>query len=229
VNVLSAHNIKSIEDLRETNYLYIRDTVGQVDFQENLTLLIYGSSISIFVWRTDVVDIHIPCISPGGEIINRYQSSISTVDALVLFLTSISAIDTTEDGQFQERGVYQSRETVVFIVGTHNGQLKSWAVPATATINKSLVKIIREHNFSGMIRFADSDSTRLTYNVNNTSENSPNFEIFRSHIYSYIRSRVEFTVAYPVSLSSFLLGVTKYKSISFINGQFHTAGFKIQY
>ena len=46
--VLSAHNIKSIEDLKMKNSLYIRDTGGQVEFQESLTLLIYGPSIFIF-------------------------------------------------------------------------------------------------------------------------------------------------------------------------------------
>ena len=51
---------------------------------------------------------------------NRYKSSISTVDALFWFLASVSAIQATEDGVFQEKdGIYLSHKPVVFIVDTH--------------------------------------------------------------------------------------------------------------
>ena len=82
--VLSAHNIKNIEDLKSKNSLYIRDTGGQVEFQESLTLLIHGPSIFIFVLRTDVDLLKKTIIryrSPSGDIINQYQSSISSKDA----------------------------------------------------------------------------------------------------------------------------------------------------
>ena len=213
--VLSAHNIKSIEDLRLKNSLYIRDTGGQVEFQESLTLLLHGPSIFTFVLRADV-DIHKKTIiryrSPSGEIINNYKSSISTVDALVQFLTSVSAIDTTEEGVFQEAGVYKSHEPVVFIVGTHIDLLES----RTAIIdemNKSLHRIIREHGFSSIVVYADDDSSRVMYTVDNTSVKDDNFKILRSDINKYICSRHEFMVLYPVSFLLFCLELQNVQAV----------------
>ena len=202
------HNIKSIEDLRLKNSLYIRDTGGQVEFQESLTLLLHGPSIFIFVLRVDV-DIHkkttIRYRSPSGEIINNYKSSISTVDALVQFLTSVSAIDTTEEGVFQEAGVYKSHEPVVFIVGTHIDLLKSKAGSIIDKMNKSLDRIIREHGFSSIVVYADDDSSRVMYTVDNTSVKDDNFKILRSDMNKYVCSRHEFMVRYPVSFLLFCL------------------------
>ena len=208
--VLSAHNIKSIEDLKMKNSLYIRDTGGQVEFQESLTLLIYGPSIFIFVLRTDI-DIYNKTIiqyrAPSGEIINRYQSSISTVDALVQFLTSVSAIETTTEGEFQERGVYH--KPIVFIVGTHIDQLKSRASSVIAEINESLDELIRHHNFSNVVRYASLSYSKVMYTVDNMSEEDENFKVLRRDVNNFI-GRSEFTVLYPVS---YLLSCLELQSI----------------
>ena len=200
--VLSAHNIKSIKDLKMKNSLYIRDTGGQVEFQESLTLLIYGPSIFIFVLRTDI-DIHKKTIiqyrAPSGEIINRYQSSISTVDALVQFLTSVSAIETTTEGVFQEGGVYRSHKPIVFIVGTHIDKLGSRANSMIAEINESLDKLIQHHKFSKVVRYANFIFSKVMYPVDNTSEKDDNFKVLRRDVNKFIASRSEFTVLYPVS------------------------------
>ena len=213
--VLSAHNIRSMEDLRLKNSLYIRDTGGQVEFQESLTLLLHGPSIFVFVLRVDI-DIYkkttIRYRSPSGEVINKYESSISTVDALVQFLTSVSAIDTTEEGVFQKGGVYKSHEPVVFIVGTHIDLLKSRAGSVIAEINKSLDKIIRDHGFSSIICYADADSSRVMYTVDNTSVEDDNFKILRSDLNEYICSRHEFMVLYPVSFLLFCLELQNIKA-----------------
>ena len=210
--VLSAHNIMSIEDLKMKNSLYIRDTGGQVEFQESVTLLIYGPSIFIFVLRTDI-DIDkkniIQYRVPTGEIINRYQSSISTVDALVQFLTSVSAIETTTEGVFQEGGVYRSHKPIVFIVGTHIDQLKSRASSVIAEINESLDKLIQHHNFSTVVRYANVNSSKVMYTVDNTSEEDGNFEVLRMDVNKFIGRR-EFTVLYPVS---YLLSCLELQSI----------------
>ena len=111
-SVLHKHNIKSMKDLRNTKSLYIRDTGGQVEFQESLSLLVYGPFIFIFVMKTNI-GIHTKNIiqyrSPAGEVINTYQSTISNADALLQFLSSVSAIQTTEDGTSKE-GANQSHE-----------------------------------------------------------------------------------------------------------------------
>ena len=208
--VLSAHSVKSIEDLRLKNSLYIRDTGGQVEFQESLTLLLHGPSIFVFVLRVDIkIDKKtiIRYRSPSEGIINRYESSISTVDALVQFLTSVSAIDTTEEGV----GVYKSHEPVVFIVGTHTDLLNSRAGSVIAEMNESLDKIIREHGFR-IVRYADADSSRVMYTVDNTSVKDDNFKILRSDINGYIRDRHEFMVLYPVSFLLFCLELQNIKA-----------------
>ena len=200
--VLSAHNIKNIEDLKKKNSLYIRDTGGQVEFQESLTLLIHGPSIFIFVLRTDVDLLKKTIIryrSPGGDVINQYQSSISSKDALVQFLISVCAIETTEEGVFQKGGVYEAHEPVVFIVGTHIDQLGTRANSVIAEMNKSLDEIICQHNFSSIVHYADDTAKRVMYTVDNTSEKVVNFRSLRSDVNTYISDRNEFTVKYPVS------------------------------
>ena len=200
--VLSAHNIKNIEDLKRKNSFYIRDTGGQVEFQESLTLLIHGPSIFIFVMRTDVDLLKKTIIryrSPNGDIINQYQSSISSKDALVQFLTSVCAIETTEEGVFQKGGIYEAHEPVVFIVGTHTDQLGARADSVIGEMNKSLDEIIHQHNFSSVIHYANAGSKTVMYTVNNTSLKDPNFRIIRSDVNTYISDRNEFSVKYPVS------------------------------
>ena len=203
--VLSAHNITSIEDLKKKNSLYIRDTGGQVEFQESLTLLIYGPSIFIFVLRTDI-DIHKRMIiryrSPDGDICNEYESSISNHDALVQFLTSVSAINTSEKGQFYGKGV--AHKPVVFIVGTHIDRLNE-ADFVIAKMNESLHKIIRVHGFSKVVRYFNAKASKVMYTVDNTSEDDHNFKILRSHVNFYIGERLEFKVVYPIGYLLFCL------------------------
>ena len=202
--VLSAHSIKNIEDLKKKISLYIRDTGGQVEFQESLTLLIHGPSISIFIFvlRTDV-DLFkktIVCYrSPSGDVINQYQSSISSKDALVQSLISVCAVETTEEGVFQKGGVYEAHEPVVFIVGTHMDQLGIRADSVIAKMNKSLDEIICQHNFSSVVCYADDISKRNMYTADNTSERDPIFRILHSDVNTCISDRKEFSVKYPVS------------------------------
>ena len=211
--VLKAHNVKSIKDLKMKNkiFLYIRDTGGLVEFQESLTLLIHGPSIIVFVLRTDI-DIYkknIICYrAPSGEIINRYQSSISTVDALIQVLTSVSAIDTTIESVFQEGGVYHM--PVVFIVGTHIDQLKSRASSVIAETNERLDELIRHHNFSKVVRYANLSYSKVMYTVDNTSVKDYFLKVFRRDVNNFIGSRSEFTVLYPVS---YLLSCLELQSI----------------
>ncbi len=206
--VLERHQIKNIVDLQTKNSLYIRDTGGQVEFQESLSLLIYGPSIFIFVMRTDI-DIHTKNIiqyrSADGEIINQYQSSISTMDALIQFLTSVSAIQTTEDSVFQVDSASVRHKPVVFVVGTHIDKLGSEASDILDKINKMLHVMIHQMKFSHLICPADSILKKVMYEVDNTSEEDKQFHCLRSDINQYIRSKSDFEVEYPVSYLLFCL------------------------
>ncbi len=206
--VLERHQIKNIVDLKNKNSLYIRDTGGQVEFQESLSLLIFGTSIFIFVMRTDI-DIHTKNIiqyrSANGEIINQYQSSISTMDALIQFLTSVSAIQTTEDSVFQVDGASVCHKPMVFVVGTHIDKLGSEASDILDKINKMLHGMIHQMKFSHLICPADSLLKKVMYEVDNTSEEDEKFHCLRSDINQYIRSKSDFEVEYPVSYLLFCL------------------------
>ncbi len=206
--VLERHQIKNIVDLQTKNSLYIRDTGGQVEFQESLSLLIFGPSIFIFVMRTDI-DIRTKNIiqyrSADGEIINQYQSSISTMDALIQFLTSVSAIQTTEDSVFQVDGTSVCHKPIVFVVGTHVDKLGSEANDILDKINKILHDMIHQMKFSHLIFPADSLLKKVMYEVDNTSEEDKQFQCLRSDINQYIRSKSDFDVEYPVSYLLFCL------------------------
>ena len=211
---LKKYDIKNMRDLRSTNSLYIRDTGGQVEFQESLSLLIYGPSIFVFVMKTNV-DIYTKHIiqyrSPTGEVINRYESSISTVDALLQFMTSVSAIQATEDGVFQKDGTYLSHKPVVFIVGTHIDQLGSEANSTIDKINEDLDKIIRTHNFLDLVCYADGGLKKVMYLVDNTCDEDLNFQMLRSSINTFISTRNEFTIEYPLSYLLFSLDLQSIK------------------
>ena len=213
--VLKKYDIKSMRDLQRKNSLYIRDTGGQIEFQESLSLLIYGPSLFVFVMKTNV-DVYTKHIIqyrlPTGEVINNYESSISTVDALLQFLTSVSAIQTTEDGVFQEEdGTYLSHKPVVFIVGTHIDQLGSEANSIIHKIDEDLDKIIREHNFLDLVCYADGRLKKVMYLVDNTcAAEDHNFQMLRSSINTFI-NRKEFTIEYPISYLLFCLELQSIK------------------
>ncbi len=145
--VLSKHNVKNIADLQRKSSIYIRDTGGQIEFQESLSLLIFGPSIFIFVLKTNI-DIYakntIQYRLPNKEVINQYTSTISTMDALIQFLTSVSAIHITEEGVFQVDGTSVCHKPMVFIVGTHIDKLGSEAQSILGNINGALYEMIHE-------------------------------------------------------------------------------------
>ncbi len=205
--VLSKHNVKNIADLERKSSIYIRDTRGQIEFQESLSLPIFGPSIFIFVLKTNV-DIYakntIQYRLPNGEVINQYKSTISTMDALIQFLTSVSAVHITEKGVFQVDGTSVCHKPKVFIVGTHIDKLRSEeAQSILGNINGALYKMIHERKFDPLIRFANR--SRVMYEVDNTCEDDPGFKRLHSDINQHIKDRDEFSVEFRVSFLLFCL------------------------
>ncbi len=203
--VLSKHNVKNIADLQRKSSIYIRDTGRQVEFQESLSLLIFGPSIFIFVLKSNV-DIYakntIQYRLPNGEVINQYKPTISTMDALIQFLTSVSAIHITE-GVFQVDGTSVCHKPKVFIVGTHIDKLGSEAQSKLGNFNGALYKMIHERKFDHLIRFANH--SRVMYEVNNTCDDDPGLKHLRTDISQYIKYGDEFSVEFPVSFLLFCL------------------------
>ena len=83
--------------LRRGFSLYLKDTGGQVEFQEMIALLVVGPSIFFFVFRIDrdfqskfIVEFR----ASENESTNRYTSSITTEEALLQCLSSVYAMGT---------------------------------------------------------------------------------------------------------------------------------------
>ncbi len=211
--VLAKHNVNNIADLQRKSSIYIRDTGGQVEFQESLSLLIFGPSIFIFVLKTNI-DIHdkikIQYRLTNREIINQYESTISTMDALIQFLTSVSAIHTTEEGVFQVDGTSVCHKPIVFIVGTHIDKLGLEPQSKLKSINNALFNMIHEKKFNHLIHFPNS-LVKVMYEVDNTSQDDSSFQSLRSDINQYIKDRDKFLVNFRVSFLLFSLELNNIK------------------
>ena len=99
--------------------LYLRDTGGQVEFQEVLPLLIFGPSIFLFIFRLDLPfneKFEIKYRQEDG-VYNDYVSSITLEKALLQCLATVDVIKRTDKAGIETRDPY------VFIVGTHKDKL----------------------------------------------------------------------------------------------------------
>ena len=117
MSTLQDNQVESFGQLKRTVSLYFRDTGGQVEFQEILTILIYGPSIFFFVMKTHVLLDHPLTLEyrKGDEVINKYESSTTTRQALVQTLASI-------DATMKPTGI-TTHDPLVFIIGTHTDKL----------------------------------------------------------------------------------------------------------
>ena len=186
--------------LKKSFSLYLRDTGGQVEFQEMLCLLVCGPSIFFFVFRLDVdfkKKFQIEYRESDGTCRNCYTSSVTTEEALLQSLASIYAMDTPGDA-----GV-KTHKPLVFIFGTHRDKLGANASMKIAELDHYLHDLIRNSGFEDLVEFADRDKVMFT--VDNTSGDDEDFKVIRSRIQSLIRGRNDFTIKYPISYLLFSL------------------------
>ena len=182
--------------LQKTFSLYLRDTGGQVEFQEMLPLIIFGPSIFFFVFRTDLdfrSKFTIEYRKSESESLNCYTSSITTEEALLQCLASVYAIDTSVKG-----GV-KMHKPLVFVVGTHTDQLGSSADTRIAELNQEIHSLIHKNGFQDIVQYADTHKNQVIFPVDNTSESDEDFKFIRSNVNSLIDGRKEFNIEYPVS------------------------------
>ena len=190
-------------NLRKGVSLYLRDTGGQVEFQEMISLLIIGPSIFLFVFRIDcnfqdkfVVEYR----TSKGESINRYTSSITTEEALLQCLSSVYAMGTLDN-----TGV-KTYKPLVLIIGTHKDNLDGPSAEVRiAELNKHLHSVITRNGFMDLVQYADSGKDEVMFTVDNTSKSDEDFKAIRSQVYSLISSREEFTIEYPITYLMFCL------------------------
>ena len=212
------HNISSIiskygydrvqKYLKNSFSIYLTDTGGQVEFQEMVPLLISGPSIFFFLFRIDqdlCSKFKISYRKKDRTVINSYVSSISTEDALLQCLASVDAMDIT--GQSDVK----THQPLVFIVGTHKDLLGSNAEEKISEIDRQLINLVCKHGYQHLVQYADQQSNRLMFTVDNYSKSEEDFERIRSRVSEIVIGRDEFAIDYPISYLLFSLDLENMK------------------
>ena len=196
--------------LKKSFSLYLRDTGGQVEFQEMVPLLISGPSIFFFVFRLDLdfkKKFRVEYRKSEGESLNSYTSSITTEEAFLQSLASVDSMDISDE----VHGV-DTHKPLVFIVGTHKDKLRSLAAEEIAELNEHLKSLIKAHHFEHLVQSADREKGYVMFTVDNTSENDVDFQLIRSKVNSLVRGRKEFTIEYPLRYLLFCLELQNMKA-----------------
>ena len=217
--IISSENINSVikkygfrkvkKYLKKTCSLYLRDTGGQVEFQEMLPLLIFGPSIFFFVFRLNLEFKSKLCVEyrmSANKSINCYTSSITTEEALLQCLTSVYAMDTSEEDSVK------THKPMVFIIGTHKDRLGSEAegIIKINHLNQHLDFIIRSNGFRDLVQYAGDDHN-VMFAVDNTSDSEEDFQKIRSKVNHLINVRMWFSIEYPMSYLLFCLDLQNMK------------------
>ena len=218
VIAISSQSIRSIirkygfdtfkKHLMQTASLYLRDTGGQVEFQEMLPLLIFGPSIFFFVFRADLDFqslLSFQYRESEGRSLNSYTSSITTEEALLQCLASVYAMDTSG------KDVIKTHKSLVFIVGTHIDQLGSSADQKIHQLNQHIDSVIKKNGFCDLVQYADEHKGSVFFPVDNTSESDEDFRVIRSKVNSLVSHREEFAIEYPITYLLFCLDLQNVK------------------
>jgi GTPase SAR1 family protein len=201
--------------------LYLRDAGGHVEFQESISLLIFGPSIYFFVFRLDHEfqrKFSIEYRTGEGESTNCYTSSVTTEEALLQCLASVYAMDTS--GKASDK----THKPLVFIIGTHKDKLGSSADDKIAALNEQLDSLLLKSGFEDLVQHADASKGQIMFTVDNTSKNDEeDFDSIRSKV-SCLISRDDFTIEYPAryllfcfvlqSLESKVMSLEKFKGLA---------------
>ena len=185
--------------------LYLRDTGGQVEFQEMIPLLVFGPSIFFFVFRLDLdfkKKFEVKYRKSAGESINCYITSITTEEAFLQCLASVDAMDTPS---------VKTHQPLVFVIGTHRDKLRESAEEKIAELNLHLHSLISQSGFRDLVQYADRRKGQVTFTVDNTSESEEDFKLIRSKVNSMILGREDFTIEYPIRYLLFCLELQNLK------------------
>jgi GTPase SAR1 family protein len=188
--------------------LYMRDTGGQVEFQEMISLLIFGPSIFLFVFRADLdfqSKFSIEYRVGEGESTNCYTSSITTEEAFLQCLASVYAMDTSG-----KAGV-KTHKPLVLIIGTHKDRLGPSAEEKIAKLNEHLDSLIKKRGFEDLVQYANAGKDEVMFTVDNMSESDEDFKPIRAKVHSLISGREEFTIEYLITYLLFCLELQKLK------------------
>ena len=198
-SALQGRRLKELRQHLDNSWtLYLTDTGGQMEFQEVLPLLVSGPSIFFITFRLDQ-DLHqqftIEYRLPDGGRSDPYQSTLTTVQAILQTLASVASMGTFSYKGSQTRS--SPLKPKVFIVGTHKDQLdEATAESKIKEIDEYLQKVIKStaHYDKDLVVF--SSESQLIFTVNNFSKDDSDFKKIKSSVDQAVR-RGEFRMSYP--------------------------------
>ena len=188
--------------LKKSISLYLRDTGGQVEFQEMMPLLISGPSIVFFVFRLDLdfkKKFEVKYRKSPGESLNCYISSITTEEAFLQSLATVDAMNMSGEASVK------THKPLVFVIGTHRDKLGPSADQKIRKLNEHLSSLIKNSGFRDLVQYADRRKGHVMFTVDNTSESDEDFKLIRCRVSNMIRDREEFTIEYPIRYLLFCL------------------------
>ena len=213
-SVIKKHGFHTVKKyLKKTCSLYLRDTGGQVEFQEMLPLLIHGPSIFFFVFRLDLDfknRFSVQYRMSASESLNCYTSSITTEEALLQCLASVYAMDMSDEDSVK------THKPLVFIVGTHKDKLGPKAAEKIANLNAYLDELIQKNGFQYLVQFSDKRNGHVMFTVDNTCDGDEDFKLIRSNVNHLINVCDEFSIEYPISYLLFCLDLQNLKDESIL-------------
>lgn len=195
--------------LKRTCSLYLRDTGGQVEFQEMLPLLIFGPSIFFFVFRVDLdftEKFIVNYRTSSNKYVNAYTSSITTEEALLQCLASVYAMGTAD------MECIKTHKPLVFIVGTHKDNLGASATKKLRDLNSYIESLVIQNGFQDLVEYADEQTNQIMFTVDNTSHEETDFQLIRSKVNVLVSCRTEFAIQYPISYLLFCLDLQNVKA-----------------
>ena len=202
--------VKKFKSVLKKISLYLRDTGGQVEFQEMLPLLVFGPSLFLFVFRLDLDFNECFQLEYRGtdKSLNCYTSSISIKEALLQSLASIKAMDAPQTASIK------THDSLVFIVGTHKKNLGQYAKEKIAGLNKTLKSLIKENGYSDLVQHANRRQGEVMFTVDNKTDDDDDvdFAVIRSRISGLIRSHDQFTIEFPISYLLFSMDIQSLNS-----------------
>ena len=205
LRVLKQSNITSYEQLKSTFSLYIRDTGGQVEFQEVLSILINGPSIFFFVMKANLSldkPLTLQYRNKNG-LIDSYESATTTRQTLIQTLTTIRNTDGPTD--------VSTHDPVVFIIGTHTDKIdpRESEEGTIKKLNAELHDLIKSHNFVDIVEYQDEKSKTVIFPVSNkhfkSESESKKFEDIKERVDKKIYGMPNFAIKYPLGYLLFCL------------------------
>ena len=207
-SVIKKYGFKKFKKyLKKTFSLYLRDTGGQVEFQEILGLLVFGPSIIFFLFNITLgfqEKFSIEYRVTASESTNCYTSSITTEEALLQCLSTVYAMDTSSESRVK------THKPLVFIVGTHidelQARIKDKDLDAeTSKLNQYLDSLLIKNGFRDLVEYYNADECKVMFTINNMSDSDNDFKKVRTRVNNLIKGRDEFTIRYPLKYLLFCL------------------------